>query len=316
MTYNGNIIQAYYSASNGGQTELTGNVWASDLPYYVQQDDAYDLANPSSLEEESFIPSEFNGDTLPLMDALVLQILQQGADEAAGEAVTLVSTVRVKARDAIYDPPSRCYTKADVTLMVATSDGTTGQLIVTIVFDDLIYAEDNPEGFFNTKRTKMRMRGAEPGFFEAENGATYDGWFLTNRRWGHGVGMSQRGAQQRATDGQTFTEILAFYYAGTELTTIGTFASAPALTSDTCACRRLLSAVLRPAHPGGTAFQAFLGGRNPVRDLVRRRGKDGRADIDGRFRTDGIRRRQFVFRSCGGGVRRYGRRRPDRAERP
>jgi len=232
LTYNGDIIQAYYAASNGGQTEPTGNVWAADLPYYTQQDDPYDLANPSSLEEKSFIPAEFTEETLPLMDALVLNMLQQGADDAAGEAVTLVSTVRVKARDAIYDPPSRSYTKADITLMVADADGSVGQVTITISLSDLVYSEeDNPEGIFNTKRN-MRMRGAEPGVLTVE-GVDYDGWFLTNRRYGHGVGLSQRGAQQRATDGQSYTEILAFYYVGTELITVGTWTTAPALTSDT-----------------------------------------------------------------------------------
>jgi SpoIID/LytB domain protein len=232
LAYDGDIIQAYYSASNGGQTERSGNAWPNDLPYYINADDPYDLANPSSLEEKSFIPLEFNDETLPLMDALVLHILQQGADEVAGEAVTLLATVRVKARDAKYDPPSRCYTKADVTLMVADAEGATGQLTVTIEFNDLIYSEkDNPEGIFNISRT-MRMRGAEPGALKTEDGGTAEGWFLTNRRWGHGVGMSQRGAQQRATAGHSCEEILAFYYAGTQLTTIGTAASAPALTSE------------------------------------------------------------------------------------
>jgi len=47
------------------------------------------------------------------------------------------------------------------------------------------------------------------------------------------VGLSQRGAEQRATDGQPYTDILAFYYVDTQLCTIGTYDTAPALTSDT-----------------------------------------------------------------------------------
>ncbi len=234
LTYDGDIIQAYYSASNGGQTELTGNVWASDLPYYVQRDDRFDLENPSSLENKSFIPTEFTAETRSLMDPLVLTMLQQGADAAAGKPVTLVSTVRVKAYDAIYDPPSRCYTKADVVLMAASADGTVGQLTVTLTLDDLVYSEENPRGIFNTGKARLRMRGAERGVLETEGTAyaAYEGWFITNRRYGHGVGLSQRGAQQRATAGQVSTDILSFYYVGTKLITIGTAASAPALSSD------------------------------------------------------------------------------------
>ncbi len=232
LTYNGDIIQAYYSASNGGQTELTGNVWTNDLPYYVQRDDIFDVQNPDSLVEKSFIPSEFTEQTLPLMDISVLNKLQQGADKAAGETVTLNATVRVKAHTAKFNPPSRTYTKADVTLMVTRADGKTGQLVVTLSLDDLVKTDDHPTGIFNTTRYSLRMRGAEPGILTLPDGTGYDGWFLTNRRYGHGIGLSQRGAQQRATDGQTHADILSFYYADTLLCTIGSYETAPALTSD------------------------------------------------------------------------------------
>ena len=39
-------------------------------------------------------------------------------------------------------------------------------------------------------------------------------FILTAGRYGHGVGMSQRGAQQMARNGKTFNEILSFYYPG------------------------------------------------------------------------------------------------------
>ena len=40
------------------------------------------------------------------------------------------------------------------------------------------------------------------------------GYRLTARRYGHGVGMSQRGAQQMASEGLTYDQILQFYYPG------------------------------------------------------------------------------------------------------
>lgn len=231
LSYDGDIIQAYYSASNGGQTELTGNVWTSNLPYYVQKNDIYDLKNPSSLEEKLFIPSEFNDKTLPLMEPLLFNMLQRAANEAAGEDVKLISTVSVNAYEASYDPPSRCYTKADIVLMISNDNGSkTGQLSLTISLDDLARTDRNPTGIFNYNKTTLRMRGAEAGVLKARSG-DYAGWFLTNRRYGHGVGLSQRGAQQRATDWQPYTEILAFYYEDTQLCTIGTFDTAPALKS-------------------------------------------------------------------------------------
>ncbi|MGH3110199.1 MAG: hypothetical protein ACRDQT_04680, partial [Gaiellaceae bacterium] len=40
---------------------------------------------------------------------------------------------------------------------------------------------------------------------------------VSGRGWGHGVGMSQYGAYGMANAGQSYEEILAYYYTGTEL---------------------------------------------------------------------------------------------------
>ena len=47
-----------------------------------------------------------------------------------------------------------------------------------------------------------------------------DPWDNAEKRTGHGVGMSQRGAKAMAAAGKDYREILAFYYPGTALTTI------------------------------------------------------------------------------------------------
>ena len=281
LTYNGDIIQAYYSASNGGQTELTGNVWSNDLPYYVQRDDIYDVVNPYSLEEKSFIPTEFNAQTVPLMDPIVLNLLQAGANAAAGEEVSLVGTVRIKAHSAKYNPPSRTYTKANVTLMAARADGQIGQLTVTLSFDDLIYSEEkNPDGIFNTTKYSLRLRGAEPGIYNAD-GVDYDGWFLTNRRYGHGIGLSQRGAQQRATDGQGHADILSFYYADTVLCTIGSYASAPVLTSNKYAVSEMGISGIKP----GTTPADLLAGLTSAGGTISVISSVGAAKTEGRAAT-------------------------------
>ena len=50
-TWNGQLAICYYSASNGGQTELVENVWSGrgDWGYYQMVDDPYDLENPESI---------------------------------------------------------------------------------------------------------------------------------------------------------------------------------------------------------------------------------------------------------------------------
>ncbi len=46
-------------------------------------------------------------------------------------------------------------------------------------------------------------------------------WYIYHRRYGHGIGMSQRGAQQQANEGRSYVDILTFYYPNT------TFADLP-----------------------------------------------------------------------------------------
>ena len=50
-TYKGKLAICYYSASNGGQTELVQNVWSGrgDWDYYAMTDDPYDVENPESI---------------------------------------------------------------------------------------------------------------------------------------------------------------------------------------------------------------------------------------------------------------------------
>ena len=57
--------------------------------------------------------------------------------------------------------------------------------------------------------SNLRLRNVE----SAKNGFN-----VVARRYGHGVGMSQRGAQTMAKDhGKTYKEILSFYFPGTKL---------------------------------------------------------------------------------------------------
>mgnify|MGYP000860149199 CR=1 FL=1 len=257
LTYEGDIIESFYSASNGGQTERTGNVWSNDYPYYINADDPYDLLNASSIEERSFIPAKFSDETRKLMDADVLLALESAAYRVAGRAVTLLETVAVTPKNPTYDAPSRCYSDADVTLVVGyEEDGAqkSGQVTVTLTLEDMRFGSFQRQiGSLSAKKTRLRMRGVEAGVCRS-GGVEYAGFFLTERRYGHGVGLSQRGAQERARAGQPYADILSFYYANTELISIGDYETAPKVESDAYKVRAWgISGV-----SAGTSGEAFL----------------------------------------------------------
>lgn len=63
----------------------------------------------------------------------------------------------------------------------------------------------------------MDVGGAYQSFFDGSLGmfvvqSDDANWYIYQRRYGHGIGMSQRGAQQQANEGRTYTQILDFYY--------------------------------------------------------------------------------------------------------
>lgn len=241
LTYENKIVEAYYSSSNGGQTDTPKNVWDSDEPFYAIVDDPYDLMNASSIEELSFIPDEFTDETRAMMDAEVLSAIQRAANEAAGESVTLLSTIAVTPAEPEHEGGSRCYTRIDIALAVSNGQEE-GQLTVSLAIGDLSFGSfNNTLGKIGARKTRLRMSGAE---------RTEGGWNITMRRWGHGVGMSQRSAQVRARLGQSYDEILAFYYIDTKLGTFTDYASAPKIESDKYA---VSAAAITGVAPGTSA---------------------------------------------------------------
>ncbi len=209
LTYGGQIIDAYYSSSNGGQTELPTNVWTGPNPgivaCYAMVDDPYDLRNPmSSLND---IPVATNGQTYSSPFAAIMRSAASRQLAALGVSVpeASVSITGVQAMsltnprvvDARSAGISRYYRTLLMTVTVAQYGG---PLQLTISLQD----EVRPAATDNLQLFTLSQ--------------TASGWTLTARRWGHGVGLSQRGAQQMANEGLGHDSILNFYYPGAQQT--------------------------------------------------------------------------------------------------
>ena len=187
------IASCYYSASNGGQTEATRNVWGGNLSYSTVKDDPYDLANPSATVKTAAIRRDATG-----LDERLMQALRAGADGAEIAAILDIDPHSPK-----YAAPSRLYTKLRFT--VETADAR--QFSVDV---DTYGALEAWYGL------SINSSSNETVYVEE----SADGFTIAFRRWGHGVGMSQRGAQTMAQRGMSFRDILSFYYPGTQLRTL------------------------------------------------------------------------------------------------
>ncbi len=206
LTCGGRLITAWYSASNGGQTELPGNIWGGDnIPdCFTMTDDPWDLNNPSSTVRTAVLNKDGSG-----LSRGFLRLLREALasePELKQQGLTDEETFRVDAIRSVelttprYKKPSRLMTKMVITLAIAGSEYT----VTLDLFPDTVFM------------LGLSIYGANNELVTVTE--EEDSFTLTSGRYGHGVGMSQRGAQYQASEGKrTYKQILNFYYPGSKL---------------------------------------------------------------------------------------------------
>ncbi len=266
-TYKGKLAICYYSASNGGQTELVQNVWSGrgDWDYYAVVDDPYDVENPESVVRKARIAK--NGDVREgFKDILYSYVLPEMVKQGyipASENFRIDGISAMSLGAPAFEEPNRLYTELTLTLAWSGKKWIQPETEATPVPE--IEEEEAEFYFFATpvptaSPTPTLTPEASPtpqptaylsDFIPAEGDITVtvdifpevidelllsvygaDNELLTiqetdthfileARRYGHGVGMSQRGAQWMAGRyGKTYQEIMAFYYPGLTLSKV------------------------------------------------------------------------------------------------
>ena len=275
--YKGKLAMCYYSASNGGQTELASHVWDSttDDGYLDIRDDPYDLENPLSKVQSVILPKK----TTKLSDApyaLRLLLSEQLRDtlvasgyDPAPESLRVDNVTAVSVDTPRFDAPSRLYSVLHITFAYSARTRTDPVPAVTPTRQWVDQDEEvslyTPEPLSASVETPAVSAAVSPTpspaptpsptpkpsygsfvpvkepvtldipiFPNAEKALSlginsYDNEMITvtenasnftveSRRFGHGVGLSQRGAEWMARKyAKTYTEILAFYYPGMSL---------------------------------------------------------------------------------------------------
>ena len=266
--YRDRLAQCYYSASNGGQTELVQTVWATDedFSYYAAVQDPYDVENPASTVRSLTLAKTYReGENAPyalrkllsqlLADdltrlgfdpapesILVHSVSDVAANEPAAEGSLLMKqltlTVQISGRTRTEVTPAPAVSvspagaegsqtsvpQASVSQAVETPAPTPAPPTPTPA---PVYGEFQPieEPFVLTAPIFPTVENAFgmniSGNFDNEIWSVVeseDAYTVEARRYGHGVGMSQRGAETMAGKYEKhFDEILSFYYPGMEL---------------------------------------------------------------------------------------------------
>ena len=238
---NGSFAQCYYTASNGGQIASTKQVWGGTVSYIEMKDDPYDLENPYSQQKKAFIsekPKQGSSLESALSAALKPQI--NGAATVRIDGINSVSlsdsdvngslmyssvTFNVSASKQTYvlaDSPEAIKRPK----IVFVHKGEDGKLVITQPDPNAPVYElsdwQKCDGSYTVKLPtykklknllSLNINSGDYEVFYLEKAS--GGWELISRRFGHGVGMSQRGAQIMAGQhGKDAEEILSFYYPG------------------------------------------------------------------------------------------------------
>ncbi len=197
VSKNGSSFTAtYYSASNGGQMESIKNAWGTTSHSYLKvKDDPYDLANPSA-KKKTFSVNASGTQSNATLQSLLNN--KAAATFGAGAKVNGVTDIRLHTPK--FSSPSKLYTKADFSVRYTLNGVSRTGTMTFSIFNEL----EAP--------LEMSINSGTNELWYVEK--TSSGFEVTSRRYGHGIGMSQRGAMYMAQIGYTYDQILAFYFEG------------------------------------------------------------------------------------------------------
>lgn len=240
-------LQGYYAASNGGWTDIPQHSWTATAPlkpYHIIKYDEFDVINPSSLQNLIVFPKIITSDAKITYSSGTYGNMTVPPDVADRRA-KIEKLLKVSAFPGISSGDlSKISILGFESFTTHTHDGNHGVCndyngnpcpdftMANITMTILDTRKENPEPesvTFDMNMLELQNSNGDYNVFSSTNlrlllvEETETEFRLYRRRYGHGVGLSQRGAQQRAKaveeggGGQNFQEILSFYFEGTHI---------------------------------------------------------------------------------------------------
>ena len=161
VTYNDEIIYAFFFSTSNGKTEDNKNVFGKDLPYLKVVDSSFDETETSGFTSTKTLNSSDFYNKLGINHNETLNITDEIRTESGRVSSIKINGTEFKGRD-----------------------------------------------FQN----KLSLRSNDFKIEQKEGNI-----LITTKGFGHGVGMSQYGANALAKQNKTYEEILKYYYQGTEI---------------------------------------------------------------------------------------------------
>ncbi|WP_240795559.1 SpoIID/LytB domain-containing protein [Aquibacillus halophilus] len=215
IMYKNKLIDAFYSASNGGLTESNANVWGGKaMPYFPIKEDPYDPTHPweFKLNQTQINLDDINWDDPDWWDSL----------KEKDQAITLSMKKSLQKNGYPGEIKILSVPKfAVVNQQLASERSIKG----SITIDFLQKLLDGTVLFQQIKLNEVNINQIRPmiggntfkSYFIEELENNNQVYTMKGRGYGHGVGMSQWGAHIMGEEGKSYKEIIEFYYPGTSI---------------------------------------------------------------------------------------------------
>jgi SpoIID/LytB domain protein len=220
ITFDNHLIDAFYSASNGGVTENNAHVWGGEsMSYFPIKKDPFDPTHPweFTIHQTQISINDINWDNTKWWDdvkekdeEITLSMKKWLQNNGYPGDIKIVSIPRFELSDQQLDSKRTDKGSITVEFLHRLIDGTV--LFEQFTLDDVRLNQIRP--MIGGNQFKSYLISS----LECNEGI----YTMKGKGYGHGVGMSQWGANFMGESGKSYKEIIQFYYPGTLITTLTT----------------------------------------------------------------------------------------------
>ncbi|WP_245831818.1 SpoIID/LytB domain-containing protein [Oceanobacillus senegalensis] len=219
ITYNNRLINAFYSASNGGKTENNSHVWGGKaMPFFPIKKDPYDPTHPweFTLNETQISLEDIEWDS------------PNWWNEVEEKDKEITETIKNWLNNRGYPGDIKILSIPTFELsnqQLPSDRSVKGSISITFLwrlFDGTVWYQE--VSLNNVKLNRIRpMIGGTVFKSYLIDSLEKDGevYTMKGKGFGHGVGMSQWGAYVMGEKGKSYEEIVEFYFPKTTIMQIG-----------------------------------------------------------------------------------------------
>lgn len=224
--YNGQVCNSVFCSSSGGYTESAENAWGSDLPYLKAKPDIYSQNSPNStwkyILRKSELIEKLRKAKIDIKDIRYIRctnfvdgarvkniIINDGEKDtviSASKLRSILGSVNFKSTYFKIANQSSSANQADEKVPVINEFG----VVNLLENSDLSYIDSN--GNLNKMKNDKNSESTLYLSSDSKQTIVFDG-----KGYGHGVGLSQWGAEKMGSMGFSFIDIIKFYFDGVEV---------------------------------------------------------------------------------------------------